>query len=292
MSENFMSFVERIDSIPSTPAMMARIQGVLQNPKSSVQDVCDVIVTDQAVISKILRIVNSGYYQFETAISSLKQAVAILGFDMIRNIVLGVSVINTFKDHEKRGFDRNRLWIHSIATGIAAKVISEKSGIKLEDDSEADYFMLGVLHDFGKVIMECYFPDRFREILALTSQEGMSFIKAEKRIMGVFTHTKIGSIVAMEWGFPQLFRQVVEFHHSPLLLQGDPFLITSILHVADYVAKLVETGGYQAKEVEPIEKRTLDVVGLQWSQLDLVVDVLQVEMKRTDSILNLFSDNK
>lgn len=288
MPTQFSSIVNRIDSIPSTPGIMAKINAILHNEKSSVSDVCRVIEADQAVVTKILRIVNSGYYNFEEPISSLQQAVAILGFDMIKNITLGVSVIDTFRQHKSIGFDRKQLWLHSILTGILAHMMAEESQVHLDKQDFDNLFMMGSMHDFGKVIIECYFPDEFKEILSLARDKKMSFNEAEKKVMGTFTHTKLGSIIAYEWGFPIRFRQVVEFHHNPTVLQGSEFFTVCFIHVADYVSKLVNFGNYWPEVPQQPQPRVLEILQLQREDLERYADALVAQRSKSSSLMETF----
>ncbi len=135
--------IEGTSSLPALPVIVDRATRMLADPDVSASDVGRIIVKDQSIASKVLRLVNSPFYGCQRQISTISQAVVILGFNTVRNVILSVSVFEAFSNDSKvDGFDKYRFWEHSIDCGAATRVIGKHLGVK--DPEEA--FVGGLLH--------------------------------------------------------------------------------------------------------------------------------------------------
>src|SRR5579871_2886367 len=152
---------KKLADLPPLPAVVTRIMQTINDPGTSAEELSRLVSLDQGLSSKMLRIVNSAYYGFPKRISTITHAVVILGFNTVRNLVLGVSAFGMLPQKGvSSGLDRMKFWEHSVATAVAANVLSKQRQPQTRSAME-EAFVAGLLHDVGKLFLDCYFPVQF-----------------------------------------------------------------------------------------------------------------------------------
>lgn len=269
--------LEKVDQIPTIPSLALKIDEVIQKPTSSAQDLAEVISHDMAISSKILRIVNSAYYNFDERIDSLQHAISILGFDLVKNLTLGIASINTFKQHSKFGFDRNQLWLHSLAVAFATQTLAKMYG-GINAEKTRQLFTIGILHDIGKVITECYFPDQFTTILKLANKRKQSYCEVESEVMGKYTHQVIGAVVAQRWSLPEVINNCFMYHHVPGVAPEKHKEMAAIVHVANLTAEIVRIGNNGTEFTSPIDENVYDILSITEKDIkDLSIGLFEMK---------------
>src|SRR2546421_5156025 len=192
---------KKLADLPPLPAVVTRIMQTINNPMTGADELSRLIALDQGLSSKILRIVNSAYYGFPKRISTVTHAVVILGFNTVRNLVLGVSAFGMLSQKASAsGLNRRLFWEHSVATAVAASTLSKHKKPKTRTVVE-EAFLAGLLHDIGELFLDCYFPVQYAVAIARAASEGMDVIEAEQSILGL-NHVMIGQKIAEQWNFP------------------------------------------------------------------------------------------
>jgi putative nucleotidyltransferase with HDIG domain len=153
--------------------------------------------------------VNSAFYGFSRRITTLKQAITLLGFRSVRNVVVNAGVVGIFRKRTFNNRHRHRLWNHSVACAVACRVIAERTGYKAKEEA----FTAGLLHDIGKVVIDQYAPKDSARIMEMV-EDGMDAREAETDVLGV-DHTRIGALIAERWQLPKSLCLVIEFHDDP-----------------------------------------------------------------------------
>lgn len=207
--ENFNNIFKSVSSLSSISGVIFAIENIIDDPNASVSDLEEVISIDPALTARILRIANSAFYGLSHKISSLTQAITILGFNALRNIIVTSEVFDAFPPEKNIIFDRYLFWKHSIATGCAARAIGKL--LKLENYEEI--FIGGLLHDIGKLVLEEFFKNEFRLIVNQVKMQGISLLDAENKILG-FNHCDVGKKITSYWNFPQFFVDCSAYHCS------------------------------------------------------------------------------
>jgi len=220
-----MTFSLDIDSLPTLPIIATQIMGCLNDPNSSVQDVADIILKDQSLSAKLLKLVNSAFYGFPKRIGTISHAISILGFETVRGLVLGVSILDTFKVQE---FDLLDFWGHSIRIASLMAYLSEQWSYPLRDEA----FTVGVIHDVGKLVFMLQSPEAYRQLIAMEREEQLV---QETLIMGD-SHAQIGATVAEVWNFPPHYIEAIKLHHQ----KPDLLLVSKSLHAMLYVANVLD----------------------------------------------------
>lgn len=200
---------------PAMPSIVARLDKVLNSPKSSAADIAEVVQLDPGLTIQVLELVNSPAFGLTRKIASLEQAVALLGVVQIRMAALSVSVIRTFSD-SVAGLDVKGFWEHSLAVGLCA----ERLGRVLHDASNdrdaaprGQLFLAGLLHDIGRVVIAQQLPEKYAAIDKAVQRHGSTWLEAELSILGL-QHTQIGHDMLKGWSMETAICEAALFHHD------------------------------------------------------------------------------
>ena len=204
--ETVRARVERTSAIPTIPQVMKKILKAVEDPATSPATVGKLVSSDPALTTNILRVINAAVYGFVVRIASVNQAVVLLGLDVVRALLLGVSI---FEMMEQTAVG---LWKHSLGCAITAKLLAQKKG--MSDPEEAS--VAGLLHDIGKVVLSVQFPKEYQVALAAARDRSMYLIDAEMETFKM-THATAGAYFANAWRLPKFVAESIRYHHRPLL---------------------------------------------------------------------------
>jgi len=219
------------------PTIIARIIGMIDDPRTNASDLGKVISTDQVLTTKVLRLANSAYYGLPRRIGTIELAVVVLGFDALKDVALSVSLLNRFSNiSQNTKFDMSLFWEHSITCGIISKMLAEKYSPELKGEA----FVAGLLHDIGKLIVIEYLNEEFEEIHKIIKKEQIAFHKAEKKILNI-NHAEIGSWLAERSNLPIELVDSIGYHHSPHKAKENNLLPT-IVYFSNYLVKKFKYG--------------------------------------------------
>jgi putative nucleotidyltransferase with HDIG domain len=187
--------------------------GMAEDDRTSAMDLAQVLSTDQALTAKLIRISNSAYYGFARRISTVREAVVMLGFKQVRQVSVGASMMNAFKrTGVNDGFDLDLFWGHSVAVAVAAEAMAKKTlGAKPEDA-----FTAGILHDIGRLVLRQVLPEKFGEAVQLARMGECPLHEAELLVTG-YAHDEIGQALGERWKFPGHLVDAVRCHHDETL---------------------------------------------------------------------------
>ncbi len=236
-----LQFLSGIQQMPALPDVYVKVKQAFDNPSVSVEYIANAIRLDQALTLSILRLANSPFFGFRNKISSISQAVMLIGLREIYSIVLSISVMGLFpasKDKSETLFPLRAFWEHSLGVAVAARCIAKK----LRYANPEELFVAGLIHDIGKVIEKMYLPNEFLKVCETCKEQQTMFYHAERDIIG-FTHTEIGALLAEQWAFPPILYNIVAYHHQPSLIQDVKLNeAVTIVHVADALTRALGIG--------------------------------------------------
>lgn len=220
---------ESIIGLPTLPTVVSKMIQLIDNPKTSAASLAKLISTDQALTARILKLANSAYYGFPREISTVNMAIVVLGFNTVKDMGLSLSVFDAFKNlKDTENFDVARFWEHSVACGIASRMLSRNYRTRYAGEA----FVAGLLHDIGKVILNQYFHDEFIEIIK-SAASGKSFEVSEMEIIGT-GHAQIGAWLAEKWNLPDIISESILYHHNPWNAPKEKLFVATIT-LADYL---------------------------------------------------------
>ncbi len=262
--------VDKNLKLATLPSIYYKTMAAVYDPEMSISDIADIVSTDPTMSAKILQLVNSSFYGLLKRVDTLTRALALIGTNHMMTIIAGVSVTSVFQRLSSTVLNMNRFWEHSIACGIVARLLaSHVPGIV---NSER-YFVAGLLHDIGRLIMVQSLPRQMQSIFALAEQEDLSLPEAEKRVLG-FDHCQVGQHLAQKWNLPGNLEKMVHYHHQPQLEEGD--MDANILYLANFFTNAMGAGSGGETVLPPFQE---DV----WQRLSLspgIVESTMVQMER------------
>ncbi len=286
--QRIKKITQSIIGLPTLPTVITQMIGLIDNPKTSAKDVASLISTDQALTAKILKLANSSFYGFPREIATVNHAVVVLGFETVKSLGLSVSVLERFAGgNSGTDFDRQKFWEHSIACGVAARMLAGKLRYRVQGEA----FAAGILHDIGKLILSQYFTDEFAQILALVRDEDLYIGKAEEQVLGL-THSEIGHWLAEKWNLPDKLVSAIAYHHTPGRLERGAEL-PSLIHLADFLCrreKIGDGGGTRLPNLDPAALRTFGIHEEPKAAMRRIFgygDLLHEEMERADAFTSI-----
>ncbi len=233
--------LEYIESLQTIPVTMNQIMQKLSDPNADIQEIAEFLLHDQVLTAKVLRLVNSPFVGLPREIKSLKQAIILLGLRRIRDLVFTTLTIQHFRLNSTT-LTANHFWSHALGCAKGAVLLDPSKEYPRNDA----YYVAGLLHDIGELILAQYFQNEFDQVYKYASENSMSLYLAEDHILGI-NHCEIGARLAEKWRFPATMVQVIRNHHTPELAETDS-LIISIISLSDILTRLLglNYGVYEA----------------------------------------------
>lgn len=236
-TERLDALVRQVRDLPALPDTVVRVMQVSGDPKAAITDVAKVLVSDQALAARVLKLANSAFYGASRRIATVSDAVIILGLRTTRNLVMACGC-QELLEHEVAGYGlpRGALLRHSLACAAAAQALAKRT--KYRGTEEA--FVAGLLHDIGKVVMNLYGRDQFLQVLIQAASGEITYADAERAVFS-FDHAEAGAYLLERWNLPASLIAAVRYHHVPLEAPTDSPL-PCLVHVADAVCMTLGIG--------------------------------------------------
>jgi putative nucleotidyltransferase with HDIG domain len=228
--ESLISVISRIDSLPSLPVLYKEVVEEVSSQEASLERIAEIVSKDAGMSAKLLQLVNSAFFGFPLAVSSILRAVRLLGLGTIKTLILSIKIFSQFV---RPGLPPiSGLWGHSISTGMIARCLATQEDLGQNRIDEA--FMAGLLHDVGKLILLDKFPEKYREISGLSASSGCHAWEAEQKVLGT-THAKVGAYLMGIWGLSESLVEAITFHHSPGTCPNSSLGTLTVVHLADSI---------------------------------------------------------
>ena len=256
----------QVESLPALPSTMDEINHLMESPNVTTEQIARVISHDQALAAKVLRMVNSPIYGFPGRISSLQHGLTLLGFNVIRGIILSTAVFDAM-NRAMAG-----LWEHSLGCSLACAQIARAVGKK----NPEEYAVAGLLHDLGKTVFALQIPEAKKEVDTLVVDLDISFYEAESRVLG-FGHDRINSWLASQWNLPLAIKEGMVFHHNPASAEFYPDM-AAIVHLGDFFTRVYQCGFAGDLGVSTVDPRSLKILGLNQSTIESLLDSIGTEI--------------
>lgn len=232
--------------MPAFPKSVQRILEITRDINCQPKELVMVIEKDPVMTMKLLRILNSAYYNFPKQITSVNQSVVYLGLNTVKNMALSFAAMGVLPQHNAAGFDVQRYLMHSLTTASLARVLCQKFGGG--DTDPSDLYIAGLLHDFGKVVFAQFMPEEFKLALAQSSEQNTSLHIAEQNIIGA-DHSLVGAMLVEKWQFPKALTDTIRHHHDEIPVENTEL---SCLFVANQISKKLSLGNSGNPVVEEL----------------------------------------
>jgi putative nucleotidyltransferase with HDIG domain len=248
--------VEGIGQLPPLPAVVHQLLATIENEHADVTDISRKIGQDQALVAKVLRVANSSFYGMQGKVSSIQDAMVVLGFRNVRTLVLAAALTSGFPKSQRAWFDEQMFWKHSLAVALAAKAYAGGVGIN------PDYaFTAGLLHDIGRLVLVTCFPDHYREVVEARGSSDEFLVTVEGSELG-FDHAAVGAALAQRWKFSSAITEAVRSHHQ--ISSPETPALVALIHLADVTAHALDLAGETNTLVPPLDGAAWNRLGLSW----------------------------
>ena len=248
--------LSNVYNLPAMSTTMLQVSKLLDDPSTNTSALSKLIGQDQGLSTKILSIANSPLYGLARKVSTIDFAILIIGYQDIKNIVVALTMVDSFKNKSDMYYDQKLFWKHSMLSGAASKRVAEDLGFRI--GSEA--FVCGLLHDLGIPVIHKFFKYEFEKIIQEFNESEQSILEIEKNNLGL-DHQEIGNFLAAKWHLPEHIANTIAYHHNPSK-STEKDVLTSIVHLVDYMTNKLEIGNYFMDKRMELDLSALEVLGV------------------------------
>ncbi|WJW75251.1 HDOD domain-containing protein [Thiohalobacter sp. IOR34] len=230
--------IDDVSDLVSPPDICVKVFDLVESPEASAQDIGEVIARDTGLTARLLRLVNSSYYNFSRRIDTVTRAITIVGVRELYSLVLAVSAIKSFSALPNTLVNIDSFWRHGIFTALIARRLAMHCRILHPER----LFVAGLLHDIGSLVLYAREPETMRDLLLVSDGDEGVLHQAEMAELG-FSHADLGGALAARWLLPDGLQQAIAHHHipSPAI---DHALETAIVHLAETLANRSQLGAF------------------------------------------------
>lgn len=221
----------RAGELGTLPFVIQNLLQMLSNPNSSAKHLGQVVAADQALSAAVLRLANSAYYGFSQKVSDVKQAVTLVGYGSLRELVMSITSYDLIFKHGGMVFDRQELWNHGLSVACAARVLARRTRLIPGEV----VFVAGILHEIGFTLIDQHAHNLFVKIVSHARKLGQSIVTVERDLMGV-THADVGMWAAQAWNLPPVLQSAIRYHHDPFKA-GEHVVPAAIVAMADLLCR-------------------------------------------------------
>lgn len=258
--------IEQSGTLPTLPGVVARIIEMVDDEHTTARQLGSEIARDQVISAKVLKLVNSGFYGFTQPISTIPHAVAMLGFDTVKSLVLTSGVLEMM-DNALPG-----LWDHSLACARACTFIAEEADLEAPEEVS----VIGLLHDLGKVILSQTLADDFARIRQRAERGDILLVRSELDVLGCH-HGDIGAWLLSRWALPAKLTEPIADHHD-FRPTRDHAQRTAAVHLADVLVRAEGFGSGGDRRIPQLAKGTLETLNLDLDTVERVMNRLHTDL--------------
>lgn len=289
MTTNIQEILNKAEHLPYNFHIAVKVARMLEDVNVNINELSATIGADQALTVKLLKQCNSAEYGFSKKITTVKDAIARIGFKPLKTIIFAIVSKSPFNQEiHGYGLEKGELWRNSVSCAVFSRYLAEL--IAYHDPDQA--FTAGLLRDIGKLVLHEYVRKEYDEITNLVESQNIPFSIAEEQIIGM-NHNQIGVVVAEKWNFPQLLLDVIKYHHDPEKANQDgceDLSLVKIVHFADYLSVMLGYGIGSDGMMQEINLQSLESLGLKLTPESmelLMADLVNLNSEIENLISNL-----
>lgn len=274
--------IAQIDTLKPLSHVTTQLMHLVSDPDASIADLAAVIQYDQSMTANVLRLCNSVALGGVRKVTSVKQAISLLGMEKLTSLVILADSAPNFRCGQA-GYDLGvgELWRYSVSTAIIARDLAEEKNV----DNISLVFTSALLKDIGKVILQAYISKTFDEIKDQMFKAGKSFLEVEKEVLGI-DHAELGALAAEKWGFDPQMVDIIRHHHDPTE-STYPGLALPVVYMADCICMIIGQGvgadglayRYYKETVDRLQMTALDMQKIivrfreQYAQIEQMIQL-------------------
>lgn len=250
----FEEIIKQVQDLPTLPVIVMEILNSIDKEDVDISLLAKKVSYDQALTAKTLRFANSSFYGTPSKVTTIHQAISILGMQSVRNLITVAAMTGCFPQGECKGFDFKAFWRHSIATALCAELLARHLRINQEFA-----FTAGLLHDIGRLVLVTRFPKLYESALKHRATHDAYLLDSERAVLGI-DHVVAGHALAQHWNFSVPLQSAIAQHHDPQDCGSRS--LAAIVHVADAITHALDLSGLDDDLVSPISLEAWESLGL------------------------------
>lgn len=227
--------IKNSKELSSLPEIYIRVSEILDDENSTADQIGHIVQTDPALASRLLKVVNSSFYGFPNEISTISQAVNILGRNPLRQLLTGTVLGSVFSRLSQSVFLMDDFWQHSVHTAVIAKFCYQNISKARSDE----LFIAGLLHSIGRLVLAHQLPEKTIEIQRILDTSERSLTSIENEQLG-FNHCDVGAAIMQQWGLPTILQVCAKYHLNPADTKEFKTQVW-VIHIANALAHIAIT---------------------------------------------------
>jgi len=273
---------QTIDELKPIPQTALKIFRMFQSGQHDISDITKELSRDQVLSGQTLKLCNSALFSGMIKIDTLKDAILLLGEDLLVKSIITVAVNTYYNQTGTSGYSlcKGGLFFHAVGVAATAEKIAEMA----DSPAKKTAYTAGLLHDIGKVILDQYIAEAAPLLFRKLSQGEECVTDAEKKIFGI-SHSEAGGLLASKWQFSDSLSEAILLHHTPEKAKVNKDLVY-IIYLADLLMERFNAGFDLEKMQTKSFKNALDHLGFTIKDIPELVDVIPIDAINNNEILN------
>ncbi len=271
---SLLQVTENLKDLPTLPAVVMELLNNLDQEDTDISILAKKVTQDLALTAKTLRYANSPFYSTLIKVTTIQQAISLLGMETVKQMVLSAALSGCFPENNCEGFDHKAFWKHSNAVAYVSKLIARRMNF-----NEDVAFTAGLLHDIGLLALVTLFPQHFEQVIAYRKSGLATQFEAERKILGI-DHAAVGEALAVEWNFSDVMKNAIAGHHQPD--QPGIGFLASIIHVADGITHMLNHHDAPATQTISVSIVSWNSLNLDQASLDTLIEEARIKFKKLE----------
>lgn len=247
---------EIVEKMPAFPASVNRVIELSSDINCNHKYLVAAIEHDPVMTLKVIKLVNSPYFGLAREITSINHAVVYVGLNTVKNLALSIASIGMLPHENEAGLNMDQFLYHSLSTASLARFLAKHMGVLDTDKEAGDYFVAGLLHDFGKIVFAQFMPLKYKQVLYNVKWKSQFIVDAEKEIIGI-DHTQVGVLLGEKWKLPSVLLEGIESHHSAKLNDNESI---SLLAKAVFVANKLSIELTESSKIKSFSEELINEI--------------------------------
>jgi HD-like signal output (HDOD) protein len=265
-------------SLGSYAPVLEEIEAALQSPQCSLVTLGDAIEKDPDLTARLLRLGNSSFYGFSSRLSTVTEAISLIGIQQVQDLILVSSIVEQFAGVSDEFVSMESFWRHSLACGIGARLLAMERRLPKADK----FFVAGLLHDVGRLVLFAQAPQASQQVFQLYQRERLLLREAETRVLG-FDHQQIAEALLQLWKFPVHLVQAVAYHHQPMSSQIAREE-AAVVHLSDHLVNAMQLGSSGERHVPPLNMLAWETLRFSTNLLSRVVAGIDEQLEAVQAV--------
>lgn len=284
-SEGFLlrRYIEKaMVDLPAMPTVILEVIKETDRDGVTTTDVEAILSKDSALATKVLKVVNSAYFGLPRQVTNISHAIAILGFQQVRNLAMSMGVLNALSSHNPRIQQvQKQYWQHSFASGTCAELIARRKGLPRKEVEMI--YVGGLLHDIGRLFLLTLFNLPYQQVMKESVTRHLPLRLVEQKILGA-SHAELGAELAVRWNFPDELVQMIRAHDGDFT-HGDPYHEYAV-HIADILSDSIAEEDFVGLKT-PILPRAAEWAGFSAAEFEEIKVFMFAAVEKANEMLKI-----